>query len=154
LCLDQKLSNTLERRIQQASNFRKGNIVPDIIIPDSSGNKIELNKIESERTLIIFYASWCPHCQTLLPQIYDLYKNQEEKIFEVLAVSIDTSRVDWLDFVRNNNLNWLNVSDLEGWDGKATMDYFIYATPTMFLIDKQLKLIAKSSSIDELRNWF
>ena len=92
LCLDQKLSSTLERRIQQARNFKIGNIVPNIILPDSSGNLIDLNKINSEKTLIIFYASWCPHCQTLLPEVYEFYKNQKEKKIEVLAVSIDSSK--------------------------------------------------------------
>ena len=61
------------------------------ILPDSSGSMIELNKINADKTLIIFYASWCPHCQTLIPQVYELYKNQKEKKFEVMAVSIDTS---------------------------------------------------------------
>jgi peroxiredoxin len=154
LCLEEKLGNTIERRIQQARNYKIGNIVPNIIIEDSSGSIIELNKINSEKTLIIFYASWCPHCQTLLPQIYDIYKNQKENKFEVLAVSIDTSRTDWLNFIETKKLNWLNVSDLNGWNGKATTDYHLYATPTMFLVDKQLKLIAKPPSINELRNWF
>jgi len=154
LCIDQKLSNTLERRIQQASNFKKGDIVPDIILPDSSGSLVDLSKINAEKTLIIFYASWCTHCQALLPKIYELYNSQEEKKLEVVAISIDTSRVDWLQFVRTNNLNWINVSDLEGWDGRSTKDYFIFATPTMFLIDNRLKLIAKPSSIEELGNWF
>ena len=68
---------------------------------------IKLSEIASEKTLIIFYASWCPHCQTLLPQIYDLYKKQKEKKFEVLAVSIDTSKTDWLNFIKTNKLGWL-----------------------------------------------
>ncbi len=153
LCLDEKLGNTIERRIQQARNYKIGNIVPNIVIRDSSGSPIELNKINADRTLIIFYASWCPHCQTLLPQIYEFYKEQKEKKFEVLAVSIDTSRTDWLKFIETKKLNWLNVSALKGWNGKVATDYYLYATPTMFLIDKQLKIIAKPSSIDELRKW-
>ena len=40
LCLDQRLSSTLERRIQQSRNFKNGNIVPNIILPISSGNLI------------------------------------------------------------------------------------------------------------------
>jgi thiol-disulfide isomerase/thioredoxin len=154
LCLDEKLGNTIERRIQQASNFKIGSIVPNITIQDSSASLIELNKINADGTLIIFYASWCPHCQTLVPQVYELYKNQKEMQFEVLAVSIDTSRTDWLNFVTEDNLDWINISDLNGWDGKAARDYYLYATPTMFLVDKQLKLIAKPSSIDELHNLF
>jgi thiol-disulfide isomerase/thioredoxin len=150
LCLDEKLTTTLDRRIQQARNFKIGTVVPNIILTDSSGLMIELNKINADKTLIIFYASWCPHCQKLLPEIYDLYKNQKEKKFEVIAVSIDTVRTDWLDFVRTNNLNWLNVSDLKGWNGEAVTDYYIYATPTIFLIDRERKLIALPKNIEEI----
>jgi peroxiredoxin len=144
----------LDRRIQQSKNFKVGNPVPKIILPDSSGSDIELNKIQTSQILIIFYASWCPHCQTLLPQIYDLYKNQEEKKIEVLAISIDTSKADWLNFIRNNNLDWLNACDLEGWNGKAATDYYLYATPTIFLIDQKNKLILNQPSIKELSSWF
>lgn len=151
LCLDEKLGKTIERRIQQARNFNIGSIVPNIIIQDSSGSLIELNNMNADKTLIIFYASWCPHCQTLLPKIYDLYKNQEEKKFEVLAISIDTARTDWLTFVKNNNLNWMNVSDFFGWDGQATLDYFVYATPAMFLIDSDMKIIGMPKTIEELK---
>ncbi len=152
LCLDEKLETALERRIQQSKNFKVGTIVPNIIVPDSSDSMIELNIINSEKTLIIFYASWCPPCQSLLPQIYELYKNQKEKKFEVLAVSIDTSRIDWLKFVKANKLNWLNVSDLKGWEGQAVLDYYIYATPTMFLVDKNMKLIGMPKNIEEVKN--
>jgi peroxiredoxin len=154
LCLDQKLTSALDRRIQQSKNFKVGNSVPHIILPDSAGTEVELNKIKTDQILIVFYASWCPHCQTLLPQIYDFYKNQEEKKLEVLAISIDTSRTDWINFIRKNNLTWLNASDLEGWNGKAASDYYLYATPTMFLIDQNKKLILNSPSIEELKNWF
>lgn len=154
ICLDEKLETALERRIQQSKIFKIGTIVPNIIIPDSIGAQIDLSKINSEKTLIIFYASWCPHCKTLLPQIYDVYKSQKDKKFEVLAISIDTSRIDWLNFVNANKLNWLNVSDLKGWEGQAVLDYYIYATPTMFLVDRKRKLIAKPSSIEELNNEF
>ncbi len=154
LCLDTELESSIEKRIDQAKNFKKGYIAPNIIISNSLGNKIELNKIESEKTLIIFYASWCPHCKELIPQISQLYKKQKKINTEVFAVSMDTTKSDWIQFIEANNLDWINVSDLNGWNGKAASDYFIYATPTMFLVDKQLKLITKPSSIDELHNWF
>lgn len=150
ICLDEKLETSLERRIQQNKLFKPGFIVPDIELNDSTGSIVKLSNINTEKTLIIFYASWCPHCKDMLPQIYNLYKNQNEKKFEVLAVSIDTSKTEWLNFINTNKLGWLNVSDLKGWEGKAATDYFIYATPTMFLVDREKKLIRTITELKDL----
>ena len=46
----------------------------------------------------------------------------------------------------------MNVSDLLGWDGQTTLDYFIYATPTMFLIDSDMKIIGMPKTLEELKN--
>ena len=154
LCLDEKPGSAIEKRIQQARNFRIRIKVPNIIIPDSTGSLVELNKINSEKILIIFYASWCSHCQNIVPQINELYKTQKEKKFKVMAVSLDTSRTDWLNFLRKNNMNWINVTDLKGWNGKAVLDYFIYATPTMFLIDNEGTLVGLPKNIEEIKNSF
>lgn len=52
--------------------------------------------------------------------------------------------------MKTNKLNWLNVSDLKGWEGQTALDYYIYATPTMFLVDKNNKLIGMPNSGDEI----
>lgn len=153
ICLDEKLETALERRIQQNKLFNPGFIVPDIEMNDSAGSIVKLSNINTEKTLIIFYASWCPHCKDMLPQIYELYKNQKDKKFEVLAVSIDTSKIEWLNFIRTNKLDWLNVSDLKGWDGKAATDYFLYATPTILLVDNDGVFIQTIINTEELKNY-
>jgi peroxiredoxin len=154
ICIDEKLETALQRRMDQAKYFKTGNTVPNIISQDLSGNPIELNKIKAEKILLIFYATWCPHCQTLLPQINKLYRNQNEKRTEIFAVSIDTSKIEWQKYVSSNGMKWINVSDLKGWNGIAVKDYFIYATPTMFLIDKNKKIIGKPLTIEELSKIF
>ena len=104
--------------------------------------------------MILFYATWCPHCQSILPRINELYERQKEKKIEVLAVSMDTSRADWLRYVGQSGTEWLNVSDLKGWRGKAVSDYYIYATPTMFLVDRERKIAAKPLTVEDLARWF
>ena len=154
LCLDTELQDTMERRIQQARNFKPGNRVPDITISDSAGIKFSLGDLTSEKFLLLFYASWCTHCQNLIPKIYELYKNQNEKRTEVVAVALDTSKTELENFIGTYGLDWINIADIEGWNSKVAIDYFIYATPTMFLIDKNRKLIYKPTSIDDLQQWF
>lgn len=154
LCIDEKLETALQRRIDQAKLFKIGSQVPDIISSDSSGKQIGLYGIRSEQVLILFYATWCPHCQSILPRINELYERQKEKRTEVLAVSMDTSRADWLRYLGASGTEWLNVSDLKGWRGKAVTDYYIYATPTMFLVDRERKIAAKPLTVEDLTKWF
>ena len=153
ICLDEKLQNSIQRRMDQSRHFKIGAVVPRIVLPDSTGKDVDLQKIGGERTLIVFYASWCPHCQEMLPKLNEVYRMQKKGGMKIVAISIDTSRTDWLGFVQRNKLNWINVSDLKGWYGKAAQDYYLYATPTMFLIDRKGEVIAKPTNVEEVRKW-
>lgn len=148
LCLDEKLGNTIQRRIDQNKQLPIGAVAPNFTMRDISGKSIELNKITKQKVLLVFYASWCPHCKTILPQINELKKRKKD--FEVIAISLDTNREEWKNFIDKNDLNFINVSDLKGWEGVAAKEYFIYATPTMFLLDAQNKIIAKPITVAEL----
>jgi len=148
LCLDEKLGNTIQRRIDQNKQLPIGAVAPNFTMRDISGKPVELNKIAKQKVLLVFYASWCPHCKTILPQINELQKRKKD--FEVIAISLDTDKGEWKNFVDKNKLNFMNVSDLKGWDGEAAQKYFIYATPTMFLLDATKKIIAKPTTFEEL----
>ena len=148
LCLDEKLGNTIQRRIDQNKKLPVGAIAPNFTITDISGLPFELFKNKKENVLLVFYASWCPHCKTMLPQISELQKTKRN--FEVVAISLDTNREEWKNFIEQNNLNFIHLSDLKGWDGDAAKEYFIYATPTMFLLDSAKRIVAKPMTVEEL----
>ena len=46
LCLDQKLSDSIDRRIQQSKYFKVESTVPNIMLPDSSGSIIDLQTLK------------------------------------------------------------------------------------------------------------
>ena len=41
-----------------------------------------------------------------------------------------------------------------GQDGTVASDYYIYATPTMFLLDKEKRILGKPTSFEELKELF
>jgi hypothetical protein len=53
---------------------------------------------------------------------------------------LDENRNAWQEYIKTNGYNWINVNDTSGWSSKAARDYYIYATPTMFLVDKVKKI--------------
>jgi peroxiredoxin len=154
LCLDGITEALIKKRIDQAKILKIGAVAPNIILPDSVGREVDLSRIDSERLLLVFYASWCPHCKKLLPKINALYMQQKHKTVEVLGVSLDTGREDWLSFTRNNSIGFINVCDLKGGNSKAALDYLLYATPGMFFLDRDKRIISKPVNIEEVQALF
>lgn len=149
-CEDQARKTALQKKLENFKKISVGKIAPEIEIPDPKGKTIRLSTITSEYTLVIFWSSECGHCIEMMPKVKKLYDDQKPKRVEVLAVSIDTSKTEWNAFLKEEKLNWLNGSDLKGFNGKAADDYNIYATPTMFLLDKEKKILAKPITYREL----
>ncbi len=154
ICLDEQTGGMIKRRIDQARILKTGNTAPDINLPDPQGKQISVNNSKPVKKLIVFYSTQCPHCKDMLPELNKFVSSRKGMDFEVFAVSLDTKKSDWTDFIKNNCNNFTNLSDLNGWDGKASNDYYIYATPSMFLLDQNFKILAKPVTLKEVQDLF
>jgi len=150
-CINEERKSELQKRMENLRKLAVGNTAPDITIKDPAGNDLSLADIEDEYTLVLFWASWCPHCMQMIPQLNELYTNNDIIDFEVLAISIDTSASAFNQALALNGLSWINYTELKGWDSKPAIDYSIYATPSMFLLDRNRKIIGRPVSISDLR---
>jgi len=132
---------TLQRRID-LQKMLPGTEVPPFSLVDIDGDTISLSNISNEYKLIVFWATWCPHCEQMLPNLYQWYINRDIDI-EVVAISVDSDIEAWKKFIEERGYSWINCNEPGKWDGKVTIEYNIYATPTMFLVDKDNKIISK-----------
>lgn len=149
-CEDQQRKTALQKKLETFKKIAIGKISPDFEIPDVNKKMVKLSGINSEFTLVIFWSTQCSHCTAMMPRLKELFEKQKVKRFEVVAVSIDTSRTAWAGFLKEEKLNWINVSDLKGFGGKSADDFNIYATPTIFLLDRDKKILSKPISLREL----
>ncbi len=145
-----KGSSSLEDRLNTIKKLVPGNQAPNIIGLDVNGKLFNLQDVNSKFTLLIFWASWCPHCTEMMPELNDFLATHETPL-EVVSISIDTSKTELINFEQTFNPPWKTLVDLNGWDGKAAIDYGIHATPTLFLLDKNKKIIANIDTIRELK---
>jgi peroxiredoxin len=151
ICLDKETEASIGNMVDQMEYLRINTTAPDIVMKGTSGKEINMNKVKSGKMLVLFYASWCPHCKKLMPKLVDYIKSIKNDSLKVLAVSLDSIKTDWLNFVKVNGMNWINVNSSKGWDCKAAHDYYIYATPTMFLLNNDKRIIGKPLTIEELK---
>jgi thioredoxin-related protein len=148
-CDDQKPLSDLQKRMENYIKLAVGKTAPDFEVQTLEGKSLKINQINSKYILIIFWSSSCPHCKELLHQLKDYYSAQNEKRFEFLGISLDTDRNSWVNELKNQELPWPQSCDLAGWGGLVPGLYNIYATPTMFLLDKNLKIIAKPITFNQ-----
>jgi len=151
LCLDSRTENFIQMRINQSTKFKKNVKVPNIKLNDFTGKTVDLYNVNADKILILFYASTCPHCRKLLPKLNKLYSSNKFGKFEIYGISLDTDFNAWQSYIKKNKFNWINVSDLKGWKSKASKNLYIYSTPTMFLVDKNFKIIDRPNNIEDLK---
>jgi thiol-disulfide isomerase/thioredoxin len=150
-CENENIDSEVMKRLKNYQNLSVGKPAPGISVPDTSGKMIDLHQFSNDYLLIIFWASWCPHCSELMPQLREVYQKYRPRL-EMLAISIDSDKQAYLKALKEGNYPWMNTCDLKGWSSQPAIDFNIYATPTMFLLDKQKTILAKPITLRELQN--
>jgi len=148
-CENESLDAEVLRRLENYQKLSVGRPAPAITLNDINNNPIDLTRIRSQYILILFWASWCPHCAVILPKLKDLYDKKTYDM-EIVAISVDRDEKDYKEAIEKGHYNWINGSELQGWNGKTPLDYNVYATPTMFLLDRERLIIAKPITFNEL----
>jgi thioredoxin-related protein len=70
---------------------------------------------------------------------------------EVLFVSLDNEKNEYTQFVKE--LLFPSSCDFKKWETKAAQDYYVFSTPTLFLLDKERKIILRPNSIEHVDAW-
>ena len=142
-CKDEQRAGELEEILESIRKTAVGAKAPEIILPMDSGIPVILSDIPARYKLVLFWATWCPHCTQMLPEIWRIYQTYRFSGFEVVAVSLDQVKSDWQKAITNGGYDWINYSELKGWDCSIAHDYGIRATPTMILISRDRTILAK-----------
>lgn len=119
-----------------------------IYADDKQGNN--LNEFKRKYLLIDFWASWCGPCRKSIPLLKELYEEYSSRGFEIVSVSIDSKKENWLKALDEENMSWpqLFTEDV----GKEVMDKYQFGyIPYLVLIDKEGKIVERDISVDNLK---
>ncbi|HCI15531.1 MAG TPA: thiol:disulfide interchange protein, partial [Candidatus Marinimicrobia bacterium] len=72
--------------------------------------------------------------------------------FDIIGVSLDTDKINWIKAIEKDNLTWSHVSDLQGWNNVAGKLYAVNAIPHSIILDKNGTIVAKNLRGEELRD--
>jgi peroxiredoxin len=134
---------TFRQQVLRLRGVDVGMEAPEIALKTPQDSIQTLSGLRGKHVLIDFWASWCGPCRKENPNVVRMYAKFRERGFEILGVSLDQDRSDWLRAIEKDNLMWRHVSDLQFWNSAAAQAYGVQAIPVTFLVDPQGKIIAK-----------
>lgn len=138
--------------LKQARKNRPGMTATDFTYITPQGEETRMSLLNAEFTLLFFYDPDCTNCQeqehilSEVPLILDL---QKEGRLRILAIYPDENKEEWLlqssRMPKGWILGWNKLGDI-----RSKLLYDIRATPTLYLLDKQKKVLLKDASLEKV----
>jgi glutathione peroxidase-family protein len=122
---------TISARSQTVPNITDSRL--DFSLPDMKGDSLQLSSLKGKVFLLDFWASWCVPCRFSNKNLVKLYSKYKSNGFEILSVSLDDNKHDWMKAVNKDKITWLQI-------------------PASFLIDKNGNVVAINAEKKELEN--
>ena len=159
--LNEKQMTTIYNRAYMLMSNLIGEQAGNLEMVDTAGKAMALYDLQSPFTIVVFWDPTCGHCQHEVPRLDSFYqakwKNEGVKMYGVLSETKEWEK--WKDFINKNNLqSWTNVYQTEE-QRKANDEakkpsykqlYDVTQTPTIYLLDKDKRIIAKKLTIEQI----
>lgn len=152
------LEKDLSKQFETYRIMKTGNTAPDIVFSGQKAiNGVEMNEplsfsdLNYSNTLMVFGASWCHKCAQDIPKMKSHYDKWKAKGLEIIFISLDADEKEFARFTKQ--FPWLSYCDIQGWESKPVQDYHVFSTPTMFLLDKDRKILVRPVSMEQVNAW-
>lgn len=119
---------------------------------DIAGRSVSISDIyrNNKLTMLDFWASWCMDCRRENPGVVAIHKLYASKGLAIVGISLDEDYAEWKKAVQDDNLEWLQLSDLQGWKNAAAEMYCIKEIPQNILIDSTGVIVARNIGAEGL----
>ncbi len=126
----------------------------DLNLFDKEGNAIKLSDYvgKGHYTLVEFWASWCGPCRGEIPHLKNVYELYHSDGFDIISISMDAKKEDWLKAIESEGMSWTQASDLKAFDGPIAKLYNFNGIPYCVLVGPDGNILhhnARGPQLDE-----
>ena len=135
------------------SLLKVGTQAPNFKLPTPEGKKVQLSDFKGKYVLIDFWASWCPDCRRISPNVEAIAKEYQGKDLTVVAVSFDIDKEAWVKYINRNGapVNEVHVSELKKMKESAVAKAFgVQWIPSLYLLDKDGKVLLATVEVSKV----
>ena len=149
------LGKAINEQICKKEALAAGQVAPDFTVQNAEGKSFTLYSIKAKMKIIDFWASWCAPCRALTPQLKKLYEEFHDRGLEIVGISMDDDKEKWVKAIEEENLVWIQGSNLEGFKRENSLCQLYNITngiPHLVLIDENNRIITAGAKVEPLRN--
>ncbi len=145
----------LEKIVQNAKDLDPlliGKQAPDIRLNQRDGTPINLYDIKAKYTIMFFWRPDCGHCQKATPFMKEFYEKYHSKDIKIIAICTkfgDETENCWKYVDEKETGDWIHTVD-KYHRSKFMKIYNIKATPQIYILDKNKKIISKKIGAEQL----
>lgn len=129
-----------------------GKVAPNLTMFDNLGKIQSLHKQTNPYTILVFWDPDCGHCKKSMPFIIDTYNKLKSQGVGVFAVCTEVEIDKWKNYISENKLTWVNVSDPE-FTTNFRASYDITSTPQIYILNSKKEIIAKKIGAEQLEEF-
>jgi thiol-disulfide isomerase/thioredoxin len=125
----------LAEKAKEIKKTALGSAYADFSFTDNNDNPVKLSDHvgKGKYVLLEFWASWCHPCRADIPHLKEVYELYHPEGFEVISISMDEKKDSWLKAVTDEQMAWLQVSDLKAFKGELNKLYNFNGIPACVL---------------------
>ena len=119
-----------------------GTQAPEFTAETVDGGSVSVSGNSADATMLVFFATWCPHCQNEAPIISDLEDEYED--LRIVMIGIDTAQGDNPEKVRE----FMKEYDIQSpavYEPSLGPEYQVSAYPTVYVLDGNAEIVAANS---------
>lgn len=164
--LNEKQMDAISRRAYMLMANLIGEKAANLEMIDSTGKPTSLYDVNAEYIVICFWDPTCGHCREEIPRLDSIYqaswKKHNVKIYAVLTQDEKVDlKTEWVNYIKDHKLgDWIHVyqtRDMEKADLAAQKPgyhqlYDVTLTPTLYLLDKEKRIIGKKLTWQQLND--
>jgi peroxiredoxin len=112
-----------------------GKAAPDIVLPDSAaGSSGILAPVKGQKAIVIFWATWCPHCYEDLGNLNEQWASIEQKGIKIILVDVGETPRQVSAYFNRRHMKLVSFVD----ENNLVQDrYFLVGVPTLLFIDEK-----------------
>ncbi|MEX1203575.1 MAG: thioredoxin-like domain-containing protein [Ferruginibacter sp.] len=161
--LNEKQMDAITNRAYMLMSNLVGEPAANLELLDTANKVTPLYNITADYTIVAFWDPNCGHCKEEIPRLDSFYRAiWKQKKIKIYAVMTEYDTEAWKIFINKHQLaDWTNVhhtikmvkDDADAQRPSFKQLYDITQTPTLYLLDKEKRILAKKLTLEQMNDF-